>query len=34
MIATPQLQEIEVNPVIVYGEGKGVLAVDALLIGS
>jgi acyl-CoA synthetase (NDP forming) len=34
MIATPDLDDIDVNPIIVYGEGDGVLAVDALLVGS
>lgn len=34
MIATPNLDDIDVNPVIVYAEGEGVMAVDALLVGS
>ena len=34
MIATPNLDDIDVNPVIVYGEGEGLLAVDALLVSS
>lgn len=34
MRATPSLDEIDVNPVIVYAEGEGVIAVDALLLGS
>lgn len=32
MLATPRLQEIEINPLMVYGEGQGVLALDALLV--
>ena len=34
MIATPSLDEIDVNPLIVRAEGEGVVAVDALLIGG
>jgi acetate---CoA ligase (ADP-forming) len=34
MLATPDLDDIDVNPVIVHAEGKGVVAVDALLIGE
>ena len=34
MIATPTLDDIDVNPVIVYASGEGVVAVDALLVGS
>jgi acetate---CoA ligase (ADP-forming) len=34
MIATPNLDDVDVNPVIVYAAGKGVVAVDALLVGS
>jgi acetate---CoA ligase (ADP-forming) len=34
MIATPNLDDIDVNPMIVYAEGEGVVAVDALLVGS
>lgn len=32
MLASPRLAEIEINPLIVYGEGEGVLALDALLV--
>ena len=34
MLATPGLDDIDVNPVIVYAEGEGVVAVDALLVGN
>jgi acyl-CoA synthetase (NDP forming) len=34
MLATPRLDDIDVNPVIVYAEGEGVVAVDALLVSS
>ena len=34
MIATPDLDDIDVNPVIVYAKGEGVIAVDALLISE
>jgi acyl-CoA synthetase (NDP forming) len=34
MIAMPTLDDIDVNPIIVYAEGDGVTAVDALLVGS
>jgi acyl-CoA synthetase (NDP forming) len=34
MIATPNLDDIDVNPIIVYAEGDGIVAVDALLVGS
>lgn len=34
MLATPGLDDIDVNPVIVYAEGAGVVAVDALLVGA
>ena len=34
MRATPDLAEIDVNPLIVYGAGDGVVAVDALLVGN
>ena len=33
MLATPDLDEIDVNPLIVYAAGEGVIAVDALLVG-
>jgi acyl-CoA synthetase (NDP forming) len=34
MRATPSLQEIDVNPLTVYPEGRGVLALDALLVAD
>ena len=34
MRATPTLQEIDVNPLTVYPEGQGVLALDALLVAG
>jgi acyl-CoA synthetase (NDP forming) len=34
MIATPTLDDIDVNPVIVHAAGEGIVAVDALLVGS
>jgi acetate---CoA ligase (ADP-forming) len=34
MMATPDLDEIDVNPVIVHAAGEGATAVDALLVGS
>lgn len=34
MIATPELDDIDVNPLIVYAEGEGVVAVDALLVSE
>lgn len=30
--ATPAIQEIDVNPLLVYGVGRGVLALDALIV--
>jgi acyl-CoA synthetase (NDP forming) len=33
MLATPALDDIDVNPVIAFAEGEGVVAVDALLVG-
>jgi acyl-CoA synthetase (NDP forming) len=33
MLATPYLDEIDVNPLIVHAAGEGVIAVDALLVG-
>lgn len=32
--ATPAVQEIDVNPVLVYGLGRGVLALDALIVSA
>lgn len=32
LIATPQIREIEVNPLIVHAQGEGAVAVDALVV--
>jgi len=32
LLALPDLQEIEINPLAVYEEGKGVVALDALML--
>ena len=32
MVDLPLIREIDINPVTVYGEGKGALAVDARVI--
>lgn len=32
--ATPDLEEIDINPLVVYPEGQGVLALDALLVAG
>jgi acyl-CoA synthetase (NDP forming) len=34
MLATPQLTEIDINPLVVYPAGDGVLALDALLVAG
>jgi len=34
MLASPDLDEIDVNPLIVHAAGDGVVAVDALLVGG
>ena len=34
MLATPDLDDIDVNPLIVLAEGEGVVAVDALFISN
>jgi acetate---CoA ligase (ADP-forming) len=34
MHATPSLSEIDVNPLAIYTEGQGALALDALLVGN
>jgi acetate---CoA ligase (ADP-forming) len=31
---TPDLQEIEINPLVVYPEGEGVVALDALIVAA
>ena len=30
--AQPEIQEVDLNPVTVYGVGQGVLALDALIV--
>jgi succinyl-CoA synthetase beta subunit len=32
VLAAPQVQEVDVNPVIVYPEGQGAVALDALIV--
>jgi succinyl-CoA synthetase beta subunit len=32
MNAHPQIKEIDVNPIVVYPEGHGALALDALIV--
>jgi acetyltransferase len=32
LIDFPQIQEIDINPVLVFAEGEGALAVDARVI--
>jgi acetate---CoA ligase (ADP-forming) len=32
MLARPELTEIDINPLIVYGEGRGAVAADALIV--
>ena len=32
--ATPTLREIDINPLLVFPEGKGVLALDALVVAD
>lgn len=34
MIATPDLSVVEINPLVVFAEGQGAIALDALLIAS
>jgi len=32
LVDSPQIQEIDINPVLVFAEGEGALAVDARVI--
>jgi succinyl-CoA synthetase beta subunit len=34
LVARPEIAEIDLNPVIVYPEGRGVIALDALMLVS
>jgi acyl-CoA synthetase (NDP forming) len=32
MLASPQIREVDINPVIVYPQGQGAVALDALIV--
>ena len=32
MLAAPQIREVDINPVIVYPQGRGAVALDALIV--
>jgi hypothetical protein len=32
MLAHPEIAEVDINPVVVYGEGEGAVALDALMV--
>jgi len=32
MRAHPEVREVDINPLIVFGEGEGALALDALMV--
>ena len=34
MLTVPSIVEIDVNPLLVFAEGKGVLALDALIVNQ
>lgn len=34
MRATPELSEVDLNPLVVYGKGQGVIALDALFVAE
>jgi acetate---CoA ligase (ADP-forming) len=34
MRGTPELTEVDLNPLVVYGEGEGVMALDALFVAE
>jgi acetate---CoA ligase (ADP-forming) len=34
MLARPELSEIEINPLILHGQGQGAVAADALIVAA
>ena len=32
MLASPQIREVDINPIIVYPQGQGAVALDALIV--
>jgi acyl-CoA synthetase (NDP forming) len=34
MLATPQIREVDINPVVVYPQGQGAIALDALIVAQ
>ena len=34
MLASPQIREVDINPIIVYPQGQGAVALDALIVSG
>jgi acetate---CoA ligase (ADP-forming) len=34
ILARPEITEIDINPLVVYGEGQGAIAADALIVAA
>jgi acetate---CoA ligase (ADP-forming) len=34
MRAAPSIQEIDINPLVLYPEGRGAVALDALIVAA